>query len=181
MILSPFTSSSLKSYLTFRTLACNPCVMFTMILSVSLASIGLLSNLYTTPALSRPQSSKEVREIFNTTTHVLCPETTGYQFCQRCADRNIRDMKRCISTELSQKEPDGRHRYESGGTVTTVDGADFYQPGGRWGVTTADALFSVNGTQFQLSINIDSCRRVDSNTHVGPLNVRNKKFTDVTV
>ena len=90
-------------------------------------------------------------------------------------------MKRCISTELSQKYPDGESLYLRQRIWTTDDGRSIGIPGEKWRWTTADAYFVVNGTMVELSVNIDSCRRVSWDTRVGPLDVGNQRLPNAAI
>ena len=112
----------------------------------------------------------------------ICPTSAAADWCYRCVQLyNIQDAKQCYFRELTQQMPDEFSTIREEGLLELPDGLVIPVKRGKWGYTTADVYFLGNGKNIALSVNIDSCRRVNWDTYVGPMNVDNKRLDDVTM
>ena len=152
-----------------------------MVKSCFLAFVRYLASICSPYVLSRSVVPKDTRQATNVSDDGLCPTVINTNFCQRCIDRKIQDKKRCITTELAQRTSDNRHYTVPAGLHADVGSEDTDFPAGQWEDTLAKVDIDINGTEVELAVNIDSCRKVHSDTRVGPLVVCGRRNHDVTM
>ena len=153
-----------------------------MIDSHSIVSLVLLSWLSNSIVQSRPSPYLDPQETANLSANTFCRDARPFTtFCDRCFDRGIHDKYLCITTELSQAKPDRRYRYVGNRPSLTTDGAYVVWRDGEAPQVAADAMYSWNGIIMQLELNIDSCKRVQAKTLIGPMDVNKKSLPNVNM
>ena len=131
-----------------------------------------------------PQINQVSQRMTNLSVKNLCPakysQNSAISLCVRCTARHILDMRRCISTELNQKRADGMMmNFPYGFTDDILVDGSFptVPPGRKFRQPLAGIAFGWNDLTIVLTVNIDSCSRVDWGSLTGPFNTTSQIAT----